>query len=301
MFAQSTLVMLDTVARLGSFSAAAAQLHKVPSAISYGVRQVEQELGVVLFERQARQVVLTPAGEHFLTQVRQWLRELEQVRRHTQRVANGWQRSLNLALDNIVKADRVTALVHDFYTAFDDAELVISMEVFNGVWDALSDGRADIAIGATTAIPVGGDFGLREMGSLDWALVMAPAHPVTALTELTEAELARYPVIGLEDTARTLPKRTSWLLDNQRRILVPDWKNASACLLDGLGIGYMPRHLARPLLAGGRLVERRFDQGLRPSPCCLAWRKEDGDNALLNWLLDYLGDSDQLHREWLAQ
>ncbi|MBY5992886.1 DNA-binding transcriptional activator PunR [Ferrimonas balearica] len=299
MFAQSTLQMLDAVARHGSFSAAAAQLHKVPSAISYGVRQVEEQLGATLFERQHRKVVLTPAGAHFLEQARQWLREMEQVRLQTQRVANGWQRSLRVALDNVVKADRITALVRDFYAAFDDAELILSIEVFNGVWDALAEGRADIAIGATTAVPVGGDFGYREMGELDWALVMAPSHPASSMDRLTPEGIRRFPLICLEDTARTLPKRTTWLQDNQRRIMVPDWPNAQACVQAGLGLNYMPRHLARPLLAGGSLVERTMTGGQRPSPCCLAWSRER-DSPLLQWLLDYLGEPAQLHKEWLA-
>ncbi len=299
MFAQNTLQMLDMVARYGSFSAAAAQLHKVPSAVSYAVRQVEEQLGATLFERQHRKVVLTPAGEHFLIQARQWLREMEQVRLQTQRVANGWQRSLRVALDNVVKADRITALVRDFYAAFDDAELILSIEVFNGVWDALAEGRADIAIGATTAVPVGGDFGYRDMGILDWALVMTPSHPATAIPTLTPDNIRQFPLICLEDTSRTLPKRTTWLQDNQRRIMVPDWPNAVACVQAGLGLNYMPRHLARPLLAGGALVERTMSAGQRPSPCCLAWRKES-DSPLMQWLLAYLGDEQQLHREWLA-
>jgi len=43
MFSKASLEMLDTVARLGSFTAAAEVLHKVPSAISYGVRQVDRK------------------------------------------------------------------------------------------------------------------------------------------------------------------------------------------------------------------------------------------------------------------
>ncbi|MBO0246815.1 LysR family transcriptional regulator, partial [Vibrio sp. Vb0592] len=59
MFSKSSLEMLDAVARLGSFTAAAEVLHKVPSAISYSVRQIESELGVVLFRRLPRKVELT--------------------------------------------------------------------------------------------------------------------------------------------------------------------------------------------------------------------------------------------------
>lgn len=68
MFSKASLEMLDTVARLGSFTAAAEVLHKVPSAISYGVRQVEQDLDVVLFRRLPRKVELTPAGELFMAE-----------------------------------------------------------------------------------------------------------------------------------------------------------------------------------------------------------------------------------------
>ncbi|QIZ78804.1 DNA-binding transcriptional activator PunR [Ferrimonas lipolytica] len=290
--------MLDNVARLGSFSAAAHAMHKVPSAISYSVRQVEQQLGVLLFERKPRQVVLTPAGEHFISQCRLWLREMEQVKLHTQRVANGWQHQINLALDTVVKAERVTELIRDFYNRFNDAELVINNEVFNGVWDALADGRADIAIGATAAIPVGGDFGYRDMGLLRWALVMAPDHPCADIVPLPVEELERFPMVSLEDTSRTLPRRSNWKLDNQRRILVPDWNNAVACVTAGIGVAYVPRHFVEPSLLEGTLVERELPTGQRPSPCCLTWRKES-EGPLMQWLLDYLGDEQKLQREWL--
>ncbi len=59
MFSKSSLEMLDAVARLGSFTAAAEVLHNVPSAISYSVRQIESKLGVVLFRRLPRKVELT--------------------------------------------------------------------------------------------------------------------------------------------------------------------------------------------------------------------------------------------------
>jgi len=145
MFSKQSLEMLDTVARMGSFTAAAERLHKVPSAISYGVRQVEQDLGVQLFYRLPRKVELTPAGERFIDHARQMLRQMEEVRAQTRRAALGWQQTLKLTLDNVVKLDSLKPLVEDFYRTFDFAELQINMEVFNGSWEAISQGRADIA------------------------------------------------------------------------------------------------------------------------------------------------------------
>lgn len=300
MFSHQDLQVIDVVARCGSFSAAAQELYKVPSAISYTVRNIEERLAVDLFVRQHRQVVLTPAGEYFVGEARKLLKQMAQIKSHTQRVANGWNQTVSVALDNVVREGRVNTMVRDFYRAFPDVELLLTMEVFNGVWDALADDRADIAIGATTSIPVGGSFDYRDMGELNWKFVVSHDHPLAAANEPIEnSELAKYPAICLEDTSRKLPKRTTWLLDNQRRLVVPNWHSAIQCFRGGLGIGMIPEHMAKPLLETGVLVEKQLVSKPMISPCCLAWNSERLNPAVA-WLLSYLGDSEQLHAEWLA-
>lgn len=298
MFSKSSLEMLDTVARLGSFTAAAEVLHKVPSAISYGVRQVERDLGVVLFRRLPRKVELTPAGELFILEARQLLSQMETLSAQTRRAAHGWQSTLKVTLDNVVRLDRMKPLIEDFYRTFDFAELQINMEVFNGSWEAISQGRADIVIGATSAIPVGGDFEVRDMGLLDWVFVMSPTHPCARAAVLSDTLVSQFPAICLDDTSRVLPKRHSGHYPQQRRLLLPNWYSAIECLKNGVGIGYMPRHMAQPLLARGELVERELADNQPFSQCCLVWRKDD-NHKLIGWMVDYLGSSEQLHRDWL--
>ncbi|MFH4621330.1 DNA-binding transcriptional activator PunR [Vibrio furnissii] len=298
MFSKSSLELLDTVARLGSFTAAADVLHKVPSAISYSVRQVETELGVVLFRRLPRKVALTPAGELFMQEARQLLRQMEELKVQTRRAAHGWQKTLKVTLDNVVKLDRMKPMVEDFYRTFEFAELQINMEVFNGSWEAISQGRADIVIGATSAVPVGGDFEVRDMGVLDWAFVMSPAHPCVREQVLTEAFVSQFPAICLDDTSSVLPKRHTGHYPQQRRLLLPNWYSAIECLKNGVGVGYMPRHMAQPLLASGQLVEKRLPDELPLSQCCLVWRKDD-NHKLIEWMVNYLGSSEQLHQDWL--
>ena len=60
------LGMIDAIARSGSFAAAARELGKVPSALTYSVRQLEDALDVLLFDRSSRQAKLTAAGEELL-------------------------------------------------------------------------------------------------------------------------------------------------------------------------------------------------------------------------------------------
>lgn len=301
MWSEYSLEVVDAVARTGSFSAAAKELHRVPSAVSYTVRQLEHWLAVPLFERRHRDVELTPAGKVFVEESRSLIKKMLATRRQCQQVANGWRGQLRVVVDRIVKPRRVRQLVVDFYRTFPDTELIIHDEVFNGVWDALVDNRADVAIGATRAVPVGGRFSFRDMGFMDWHCVVNPAHPLTLLNgPLSDEQLRGYPALCLEDTSRTLPKRDTWALDNQRRLVVPDWACAIDCLCDGLCVGMMPVHMISSWVEQGKLNVLSLEHAFPESPCCLTWDQNNHSPAL-TWLLDYLGDSETLNQEWLRE
>ncbi|QUY50384.1 LysR family transcriptional regulator [Serratia plymuthica] len=301
MWSEYSLDVVDAVARTGSFSAAAQELHRVPSAVSYTVRQLEQWLAVPLFERRHRDVELTPAGLLFIQEARGVIKKMLDTRRQCQQVANGWRGQLKIAVDIIVKPQRSRQLVLDFYRHFPDVELLIQPEVFNGVWDALVDGRADMAIGATRAVPVGGGFAFRDMGDMRWLCVASPQHPLAALEGLlNDDQLRPFPSLCLEDTSRNLPKRVTWTLDNQRRLVVPDWASAVDCLCAGLCVGMMPAHQVLPLVQRGELVALQLQQPFPASPCCLTWQQNTPSPAMA-WLLDYLGDSETLNQEWLSE
>lgn len=217
MWSEYSLEVVDAVARNGSFSAAAQELHRVPSAVSYTVRQLEEWLAVPLFVRRHRDVELTPAGVWFLKEGRSVIKKMQITRQQCQQIANGWRGQLAIAVDNIVRPERTRQMIVDFYRHFDDVELLVFQEVFNGVWDALSDGRVELAIGATQAIPVGGRYAFRDMGTLSWSCVVASDHPLASMPgPLSDDTLRNWPSLVREDTSRTLPKRITWLLDNQK-------------------------------------------------------------------------------------
>ncbi|MBP8270325.1 MAG: LysR family transcriptional regulator, partial [Sphaerotilus sp.] len=88
------LEMMDTIARTGSFAAAARELGKVPSALTYSVRQLEEALDVLLFDRSSRQAQLTAAGAELLHEGRRLLAQMDAVANRVQRVATGWETTL---------------------------------------------------------------------------------------------------------------------------------------------------------------------------------------------------------------
>ncbi|MBZ4242010.1 hypothetical protein LAN32_26635, partial [Mycobacterium tuberculosis] len=79
---------------------------------------------------------------------------------------------------------------------------------FNGVWDALADGRVELAIGATRSIPVGGRYAFRDMGMLSGDCLVASDHPPAKREgPLSGHVLRNWPSLVREDNSRALPKR----------------------------------------------------------------------------------------------
>ena len=102
---------MDTIARTGSFAAAARELGKVPSALTYSVRQLEDALDVLLFDRRSRQAQLTAAGEELLERRPPPAGEIDAVANRVKRVATGWETQLTIAVDGVIsRVDAVRAV-----------------------------------------------------------------------------------------------------------------------------------------------------------------------------------------------
>src|SRR6478736_9575001 len=109
------LTMMDAIARSGSFAAAARLLGKVPSALTYNVRQLEDALDVLLFDRRSRQATLTAAGRELLEEGRHLLEEMDAVANRVKRVATGWETQLSIAVDDVISRSTLLELCESFY------------------------------------------------------------------------------------------------------------------------------------------------------------------------------------------
>src|SRR5690606_3522331 len=147
------LLVLDSISRNGSFAAAGAELHRVPSAITYTVQKLEQDLEVKLFDRSGHRAKLTAAGEALLREGRHLLRSANDLECLVKRVATGWETELRIALDDIIPTDRLFPLLKEFYREGSGTRIRLSAEVLGGCWDALLSGRADLVIAAPGEAP----------------------------------------------------------------------------------------------------------------------------------------------------
>lgn len=281
-----SLALLDAIERQGSFAAAAQALHRVPSAVTYGVQKLEQDLGVALFDRSGHRAVPTEAGAELLREGRHLLRAAQELEARVKRVATGFETELRIALSDMIPAERFYPLAEAFYREGFGTRLRLSAEVYGGSWDALAGGRADLTLGAPGEAPSGGGYTVLAMGTIQFVFAMAPTHPLAAYPEpLASHDILQFRAVSAADSSRSLPPRTSGLLSGQDVFTVPDMLAKIAAQRAGLGVGYLPRHLAAPDLAAGRLVQKAVQEPKPDMPLFAAWRSGHAGKAL-QWFLE---------------
>ncbi|TBO34352.1 LysR family transcriptional regulator [Aquabacterium lacunae] len=284
------LEMMDTIERTGSFAAAARELGKVPSALTYSVRQLEDALDVLLFDRSSRQARLTAAGEELLREGRHLLAQIDAVANRVQRVASGWETQLTLAIDGVISQGPVFDLVEAFYALQPPTRLKVRHEVLSGTWEALASGHADLALGVGAARSDNPDIRVELLGEMAFCFVVAPHHPLASLPEpLPATELMRHRVIAVADTTRNLEGLTVGILPGQDVLTLPSLRDKQEALRRGLGCGHMPQYLVQSDLATGSLVRKAVDQPQRVASLNLAWRHKGREpGKALQWWLEHL-------------
>lgn len=285
-----SLQVIDAIDRKGSFAAAADELHRVPSAITYSVRQLEEGLGIDLFDRKGHRAVLTDAGRELLAEGRRLLRAAADLECRVQQVARGWESELRIALDTVIGVEKMLGVVEEFYAQGTGTRLRFLHEVLGGTWDALAAGRADLAIGAVGDAPAGRNYAQRVLGRAEMVFVAAPFHPIVGETQpLTDAAIQAHRAVSVADTSRQLPPRTLGLLTGQDTLTVPSMEAKAAAHVAGLGVGFLPRWIAEREAQAGRL---RILEVAAPRPAAdlvMAWRPGEEGKAL-RWIVKRLED-----------
>ncbi|CAD5374866.1 LysR family transcriptional regulator [Rubrivivax sp. A210] len=300
------LAMMDAIARTGSFAAAARELGKVPSALTYSVRQLEDALDVLLFDRSSRQAQLTAAGTELLSEGRRLLQEMSAVANRVRRVAHGWEPQLAIAAEDLISVPTLFELVQAFCEIREPREgrpgegsdegpatrLRLRSEVLTGTWEALVSGQVDLAIGVSGLHPNPGGIELRPLGPIAFVYCVAPHHPLAALEgPLTDDVLVHHRAIAVADSAQRMAPMTINLLPGQDVLTVSSMRAKLEALLRCLGCGYVPEPLARPHLEAGHLVAKETARGVHTGTFHYAWRAERGALGLgraLQWWLAQL-------------
>jgi DNA-binding transcriptional LysR family regulator len=277
------LEMLDAIDRLGSFARAASALGRVPSAVTYAVRKLEDDLDTLIFDRRGYRAALTPAGKLLLEEGRLLIDRAHQLQSEIAQTAKGWELELRIALDTILPWSWLRPYVDAYFKETCPTRLRFSVETLAGSWDALTDGRVDLVIGATGGTPNSAMFGSQPLFDVGFIYCVAPKHPLARAREpIANEDIGRFRAIAVADTSRRLPLRTTGLLSGQDLLVVPSMQAKIDAQAAGLGGGYLATWFAKPLIKDGLLVERRVGADKPIASLAVAWRNNTRGRAL-NW------------------
>nr|WP_315491792.1 LysR substrate-binding domain-containing protein [uncultured Rhodoferax sp.] len=285
------LAMLQAIADAGSFAAAARAMGMVPSALTYRVRQIEDALDVLLYDRSSRQAKLTRAGAELLREGARLLQEIDAVANRVKRVATGWESQLTIAVDTVISKNTVMELCESFFSLNPPTRIKLRDEALTGTLEAVTSGQADLALGvALDAANIAGIQG-KPLGSMEFVYVVAPHHPLADAAEpLSDNLIQQHRAVAVADSLQRGVGATFGLLSGQDVFTVGTMHAKLDAQLRGLGGGYLPRCMAGTYIESGRLVVKKTERPQRQVPVSFAWRGATASQQgrALQWWLQQL-------------
>ncbi|NWE48718.1 LysR family transcriptional regulator [Pseudomonas gingeri] len=285
------LVTFVHVAELSSFTAAATRLGVSPSAVSQVIRNLEQRLGIALFNRTTRSVALSEAGVRFLERVMPAVRELSAA---AEELGDSSGQPSGLLRLNVPRSAYLTVLqpiLKGFLDAYPEIDLEISLE--NSLVDIVRQGY---------------DCGIRFGGHVEQDMVAVRIGPPLAVhvvaspayleqhgIPLHPRELVGHPCFGFRPSGSGVVERWAFGKDGENlqiavngRLIVNDSGVLVQSALDGQGIAYMVNGYIEPFLADGRLVRLLADWSPTLPSYTLYYPDRRQGTRKLRALIDYL-------------
>ncbi|WP_342129879.1 LysR family transcriptional regulator [Hydrogenophaga sp. OTU3427] len=187
---------LLTVARTGSFSRSAEELHLTQSALSRSIQSLEDEMGGPLLDRQSRHCQPTPLGETVLAHARRVLREVEALKTGTKDCAEGRRGSLALGLGPTASAILIRPLTHHMIRAHPGISLYLSSALPVSQLLELRARQLDIVIGEHSAFLDAKDLHIEHIAALKVAAVCRPGHPLVGRQGVSFTDLLEFPSVS---------------------------------------------------------------------------------------------------------
>lgn len=242
-----------TVVETGSFASAGRKLNRATSVISYGISNLEAQLGLTLFQRYGtRRPQLTVAGQAVLAEARAIGQGIDSLRAKVKGLLDGLEAEVNIAVDVMLPPKRLAAVLRAFSKKFPAVSLRLHVEALGAVTALVLNRTSVIGISGPLATEMDGIEHIA-ICSVPLVPVAAPGHPLAQVKKLS-------PGMGREHVQLVLTDRSPLTAGRDFSVVSPHtWRLADlgskhALLLEGIGWGNMPLPMVEADLAAGNLV-----------------------------------------------
>lgn len=270
----------------GSFAAAGKRLNRAVSVISYGIANLEAQLGVTLFEREgSRRPQLTVEGRALLAEARTIAQGFDNLRAKVKGLLEGLEAEVDLALDVMLPSDRVGKVLRAFAETFPTVTLRLHVEALGAILSLVLDRQAVIGISGPLAAGMDG-IDCLNAGSTPMVPVAAPDHPLARMETIPAGTAREHTQLVLTDRSRFTEGRDFSVL-SARTWRLADLGAKHALLREGVGWGNMPLPMIQADLVAGTLTRLTIpDHPGGTYRFNAIWRRDTPPGPAAAWLLD---------------
>lgn len=249
------------VVETGSFAGAARRLGRATSVISYAIANLEAQLGLALFDRDAtRRPRLTVAGRAVLGEARTVALGVDGLRAKARGLLGGLEAEVNLVVDVMLPTARVVDALTAFQREFPTVALRLHVEALGAVAQLVLDRTAVLGVSGPLAPDV--DSLTRiELGAVELIPVARPDHPLAGEAGAVPGAARDHVQLVLTDRS-TLTAGRDFAVASTRTWRLADLGAKHALLLAGLGWGNMPAPMVAEDLRTRRLVQLPLTTGI---------------------------------------
>lgn len=242
----------------GSFAAAARKLGRAQSAVTYAVQKLEDQSGVILFDRASYRPSLTEEGRALLPRVRRIIDDLGEYRVQAHAMSKGVEAKLILVVETFLPLSMFAPALCRFQAEFPMVQLRIVSIKPQDAYAQLQEHNADLGLFLLSPYPEP-SIESHLVTEMDFAAVVTPDHPLAKLAAGFPKEAMRdHLQIVVSDPKAPADARNFGVVGvNQWR--VSDVRLRYDLIKQGLGWGSMPRPMVEDDIARGQLV------GLQPA------------------------------------
>src|SRR5712672_680522 len=260
----------------GSFSAASRKLLRSQSVVSETISNLEEQIGVRLFDRSGRYPKLTPAGSAILGDARSIITGVDLLKARAKGMSVGLEPELSVVIDVFYPIDAITQVAKEFRQKYPGVALRVYVEALGGAIKPVLDGRCSIGvIGSLPVIP--DTLTYERLSGIAFLMVAARDHALTSYRgKIPKEVLAKHTQIVLTDRSELSSGREFGVMSSAT------W---------GLGWGGMPLHVVRKDLEEGRLSVLPIED-VPPDGLILAmsavWQTKSPPGPAGRWFVDRL-------------
>jgi DNA-binding transcriptional LysR family regulator len=269
----------------GSFAGAGRRLNRAVSVISYGIANLEAQLGVQLFDREGtRKPQLTEAGRAVLAEVRAIGEGFDGLRAKVKGLLEGLEAEVNLAVDVMLPAERLGAVLRAFRDEFPTVTLRLYVEALGAITSLVLEQKAILGISGPLAAGAKG-VECVAAGSVTMVPVAAPDHPLARMERIAPGSGRDHIQLVLTDRS-PLTEGRDFSVMSPRTWRLADLGAKHALLREGIGWGNMPLAMIEADLVAGTLV--RLAMPDHPGGIYRfagVWRRDLPPGPAASWLL----------------